>query len=92
MSYWMNRADEFIKLSKKFCPVGHDMSIHERITLTKHREQIEAERRRSFEEQREYLAREWMGQGRRKLTFTVGEPRQKRSWWARIWGIITGEE
>ena len=101
MSYWMNRADEFIELSKKFYPLGQgpSISIHERLTLTKRREMIETERNRSFEEQREYIAREWMGQGQRKLklTFTAEEIReyeirQKRSLWARIWDVITGGE
>jgi hypothetical protein len=56
-------------------------SIHERITLSKYREGIAYERKRSFEEQREYIASEWMGQGKGsevspskdRRTFCVGE-------------------
>jgi hypothetical protein len=99
MDSWSERADKLVAYMDYIyeqCKDPIPPSIHERITLSKHRE-----RKRSFEEQREYIASEWMGQGKGsevspskdRRTFCVGEAvydwdettrryelRPKRSW------------
>jgi hypothetical protein len=67
MDGWSERADKLVAYMDYIyeqCKDPIPPSIHERITLSKHRELIAHERKRRFEEQREYIASEWMGLGK----------------------------
>jgi hypothetical protein len=97
MDSWSERADKLVAYMDYIyeqCKDPIPPSIHERITLSKHRERIAYERKRSFEEQREYIASEWIvSLSKDRRTLCVGEAtydwnettkryelRPKRSW------------